>query len=287
EDEGSEDDDEEDSDAEEEDEEDEELKPYEELDEVDPDVAPVEKNVTNDKAALERVLASFKTDAGFFDTLTLTNPKPLNVPDADNDLERELEFYKQSLWAAMHAETLFNRADLPFHRPTDYFAEMVKTDAHMAKIRQGLLDEQAGMKASEEARKLRDAKKFGKKVQHERLRERERDKKAVGDKLESLKKRASPCLSLSLSLSRKSLDELNHTDPLGPPSQVARATPRSAATTLTSRSRTRSRRPVPPRRSARRTSRSVPVGHAPASRAPGATRSTALAAAAGGARRTT
>ncbi|GAA5935467.1 hypothetical protein JCM3775_006280 [Rhodotorula graminis] len=189
EDEGSEDDDEEDSDAEEEDEEDEELKPYEELDEVDPDVAPVEKNVTNDKAALERVLASFKTDAGFFDTLTLTNPKPLNVPDADNDLERELEFYKQSLWAAMHAETLFNRADLPFHRPTDYFAEMVKTDAHMAKIRQGLLDEQAGMKASEEARKLRDAKKFGKKVQHERLRERERDKKAVGDKLESLKKR--------------------------------------------------------------------------------------------------
>lgn len=37
------------------------------------------------------MLASFKTDAGFFDTLTLTNPKPLNVPDANNDLERELE----------------------------------------------------------------------------------------------------------------------------------------------------------------------------------------------------
>ncbi|TNY18288.1 eukaryotic rRNA processing protein EBP2-domain-containing protein [Rhodotorula diobovata] len=185
--EGSEDDEE--REEEEEEAEDAELKPYEELDEVDPDVAPVEKNVTNDKVALERVLASFKTDAGFFDTLTLTNPKALNVPDADNDLERELEFYKQSLWAAMHAEQLFTRADLPFHRPADYFAEMVKTDAHMAKIRQGLLDEQAGMKASEEARKLRDAKKFGKKVQVERLRERERDKKAVGDKLESLKKK--------------------------------------------------------------------------------------------------
>lgn len=96
----------------------------------------------------------------------------------------------------MHAEQLFTRADLPFHRPADYFAEMVKTDAHMAKIRQGLLDEQAGMKASEEARKLRDAKKFGKKVQVERLRERERDKKAVGDKLESLKKSASSTPSL-------------------------------------------------------------------------------------------
>ncbi|BGP32262.1 rRNA-processing protein EBP2 [Rhodotorula toruloides] len=166
-----------------------ELRPYEELDEADPDVAPVEKNTVNDKVALERMLATIKADAGFFDTLTLVNPTPLNVPDANNDLERELEFYKQSLWAAMHAESLFESADLPFHRPTDYFAEMVKTDAHMAKIRQSLLDEQAGMKASDEARKLRDAKKFGKKVQVERLREREMEKKAVGQRLESLKKK--------------------------------------------------------------------------------------------------
>ncbi|GJN90615.1 hypothetical protein Rhopal_003627-T1 [Rhodotorula paludigena] len=166
------------------------LKPYEELEGADEaDVVPVEQTTTNDKVALERVLATFKTDAGFFDTLTLTNPTPLNIPDANNDLERELEFYKQSLWAAMHAEKLFAQADLPFHRPSDYFAEMVKTDAHMAKIRQALLDEQAGIKASEDARKLRDAKKFGKKVQVERLREREREKKAVGEKLDSLKKK--------------------------------------------------------------------------------------------------
>ncbi|GEM09760.1 rRNA processing protein [Rhodotorula toruloides] len=190
-------DDEEEEGSDEEDEEDEaagqdeeiELKPYEELDEEDPDVAPVEKNTVNDKVALERVLAAIKADAGFFDTLTLVNPTPLNVPDANNDLERELEFYKQSLWAAMHAESLFESADLPFHRPSDYFAEMVKTDAHMAKIRQSLLDEQAGMKASDETRKLRDAKKFGKKVQVERLREREMEKKAVGQRLESLKKK--------------------------------------------------------------------------------------------------
>lgn len=187
----------------------------------------------------------------------------------------------------MHAETLFNRADLPFHRPTDYFAEMVKTDAHMAKIRQGLLDEQAGMKASEEARKLRDAKKFGKKVQHERLRERERDKKAVGDKLESLKKRASSLpLSRSCFASRRA--PLTDAVSFSPRSQVARATLRSAATTLTSRSRTRSRRPGPPRRSARRTRASARVVRAPGSRAPGATRSSGSAAArGGGARRTT
>lgn len=57
----------------------------------------------------------------------------------------------------------------------------------MSRIRQNLLDEQAGYKASDEARKLRDAKKFGKKVQVERLKEREKDKKEVGKRLDSLK----------------------------------------------------------------------------------------------------
>lgn len=58
----------------------------------------------------------------------------------------------------------------------------------MSRIRQSLLDEQAGFKASDEARKLRDAKKFGKKVQVERLKEREKDKKEVGKRLDGLKK---------------------------------------------------------------------------------------------------
>lgn len=65
---------------------------------------------------------------------------------------------------------------------------MLKSDDHMSRIRQSLLDEQAGFKASDEARKLRDAKKFGKKVQVERLKEREKEKKEVGKRLDSLKK---------------------------------------------------------------------------------------------------
>ncbi|KAL8284213.1 hypothetical protein RQP46_004962 [Phenoliferia psychrophenolica] len=175
--------------AEEDDEEDMSELEFEDLEEEDGDVVPVERTTVNDKVALERVLATFKTKTAFFDTLTLTYPKELAIPDAENDLERELEFYKQSLWAAGHAESLFEAASLPFTRPNDYFAEMLKTDAHMTLIRQKLLDESAGIKASEDARKLRDAKKFGKKVQVERLKEREKDKKDVGKRLESLKKK--------------------------------------------------------------------------------------------------
>lgn len=70
---------------------------------------------------------------------------------------------------------------------------MLKTDAHMSLIRQSLLNESAGIKASEDARKLRDAKKFGKKVQVERLKEREKEKKEVGKRLESLKKSKFGC----------------------------------------------------------------------------------------------
>lgn len=77
---------------------------------------------------------------------------------------------------------------MPFYRPDDFFAEMIKSDAQMAKIRQALLDESASIKASQEARKLRDAKKFGKRVQVEKKKEREREEKAVGKKLDSLKK---------------------------------------------------------------------------------------------------
>lgn len=62
------------------------------------------------------------------------------------------------------------------------------------------------MKASEEARKLRELKKFGKKVQVEKIREREREKKAVGERLESLKKSTSPIQLF------QSILALKHTD---------------------------------------------------------------------------
>jgi rRNA-processing protein EBP2 len=65
---------------------------------------------------------------------------------------------------------------------------MLKTDDHMEKIRQKLLDESAGIKASEAAKKQRSLKKFGKQVQVERLKEREKAKKDLDEKVKSFKK---------------------------------------------------------------------------------------------------
>ena len=79
-------------------------------------------------------------------------------------------------------------ADKPFKRPDDYFAEMVKSDEHMARVRQRLLDQTASIKASDEAKRQRNLKKFGKKVQVEKRLERERDKAAVADRIKDFRR---------------------------------------------------------------------------------------------------
>jgi rRNA-processing protein EBP2 len=96
--------------------------------------------------------------------------------------------YKQALHAANTARTLAASHSLPFTRPSDYFAEMVKSDAHMERLRSRLLDERAGIKKSEEKRREREGKKFGKQVQMEKLKERERSKKDMEERLKGLKR---------------------------------------------------------------------------------------------------
>ena len=67
---------------------------------------------------------------------------------------------------------------------------MVKTDAHMERIRQRLLDESAGIAKSEARRREREGKKIGKQVQLEKLKERERSKKDMEERLKGLKRSA-------------------------------------------------------------------------------------------------
>ena len=98
--------------------------------------------------------------------------------------------YKQALHGAKAARALAADHHLPFTRPDDFFAEMVKTDAHMERIRQRLLDESAGIAKSEARRREREGKKIGKQVQLEKLKERERSKKDMEERLKSLKRSA-------------------------------------------------------------------------------------------------
>ena len=62
----------------------------------------------------------------------------------------------------------------------------------MERIRQRLLDESAGIAKSEARRREREGKKVGKQVQLEKLKERERSKKDMEERLKGLKRSASP-----------------------------------------------------------------------------------------------
>ena len=118
-----------------------------------------------------------------------------SVPDPNDDLSRELEFYRIARTAVISARDLLKSESVPFSRPADYFAEMVKTDEHMGRVKQKVYDEAAGKKASEEARKLRDAKKFGKAVQVAKEQERAKEKRNTLDRIKELKKSMFPPLS--------------------------------------------------------------------------------------------
>lgn len=118
----------------------------------------------------------------------MTTAEPVSIPDVSDDLNRELAFYAQSLSAVKEARTLLKAEGAPFSRPKDYFAEMVKADEHMAKIKAKLIEEAASKKAATEARKQRDLKKFGKQVQIAKLQERDRERKQTMEKIKVLKR---------------------------------------------------------------------------------------------------
>jgi rRNA-processing protein EBP2 len=132
------------------------------------------------------------TTLPWIETMTVTSTAESFDSDpalANDDLKRELAFYKQALTSVLVARKQCKDAGVPFSRPSDYFAEMVKSDAHMQRVRASLSEEAEGIKASEEAKALRHQKKFGKKVQVEKLRERQMAKKAEIDKVNVGKKK--------------------------------------------------------------------------------------------------
>ncbi|EXJ55699.1 hypothetical protein A1O7_08628 [Cladophialophora yegresii CBS 114405] len=116
-------------------------------------------------------------------------PASESIPDPNDDLTRELEFYRIARTAVLSAREKLESEGIPFTRPADYFAEMVKTDEHMGRVKQKMYDEAAGKKAAEEARKLRDARKFGKAVQVAKEQERAKEKKTTLDRIKELKRK--------------------------------------------------------------------------------------------------
>ncbi|PYH78759.1 eukaryotic rRNA processing [Aspergillus uvarum CBS 121591] len=156
------------------------------------DVVPHQRLTINNSAAITASLkriSFISAQTPFSEHNSLVSKEELEVPDANDDLTRELAFYKVCQAAATQARALLKKEGIPFTRPGDYFAEMVKTDEHMDKIKKKLYDEAAAKKAAAEARKQRDLKKFGKQVQVAKLQQRAKEKRETLEKINDLKKK--------------------------------------------------------------------------------------------------
>ncbi len=77
---------------------------------------------------------------------------------------------------------------MPTKRPEDYFAQMAKSDDHMQKIREKLLSKEQGIERNEKVKKLRELKKYGKKVQVEVQQKRMKEKKQLMDNVKKFRK---------------------------------------------------------------------------------------------------
>ncbi|KAH6892003.1 eukaryotic rRNA processing protein EBP2-domain-containing protein [Thelonectria olida] len=189
---------EEDEDEEEEEEDDEDIpmSDLEDLDDADKeDLIPHQRltinNTTALLASLNRIAIPTDKSVPFatHQVVSSTDETAESIPDVSDDLQRELAFYSQSLDAVRIARTRLRSEGVPFSRPKDYFAEMVKEDAHMEKIKAKLVEEATNKKAAAEARKMRDLKKFGKQVQVAKLQERQKSKRETLEKIQSLKRK--------------------------------------------------------------------------------------------------
>ncbi|KAL6900241.1 eukaryotic rRNA processing [Trichoderma evansii] len=184
---------------EEEDEEDEEEIPVSDLEDLEEeekeDIVPHTRltinNTTALLAALERISIPTDKSAPFASHQSIVSATETSesIPDVSDDLQRELAFYSQCLEAVRLGRSRLISEGVPFSRPKDYFAEMVKEDAHMEKIKTKLVEEASAKKAAAEARKLRDLKKFGKQVQVSKLQERQKAKRETLDKIKTLKRK--------------------------------------------------------------------------------------------------
>lgn len=101
----------------------------------------------------------------------------ISVEDDNDDLKRETSFFNQSLLAVTSARQKLKESGVPYRRPHDYFAESVKSDQHMGKVKGRLLHEQKKIEAFEMRRQRETNRKYNKQLQVQKKMEREQSSK--------------------------------------------------------------------------------------------------------------
>lgn len=160
----------------------------------DADVVPYQRltinNVKAIKDSLQRISIPWeKLSFQEHQSVTSKTNSDKEIKDIYDDTHRELSFYKQALDSVLYARDKLKALKVPFKRPLDYFAEMVKTDEHMDHLTTKLFREASEKEARKNSRKQRELKKFGKQLQVATLQQRQKDKRDTLEKIKRLQKK--------------------------------------------------------------------------------------------------
>uniref|UniRef100_A0A5K3FGC5 rRNA-processing protein EBP2 homolog n=2 Tax=Mesocestoides corti TaxID=53468 RepID=A0A5K3FGC5_MESCO len=153
----------------------------------------------NNKALLNSTLERIRNRLPWVERLDIvTDPAPppkdtdlendFDKVDPNDDFKREALFYRVAQAAVLEALPRLHELGIPTKRPSDYFAEMIKSDAHMTKVREHLVVNKKRLELRERARQLREQRKFGKQQQKEILEARRLEKKKHMEALKAAKK---------------------------------------------------------------------------------------------------
>lgn len=97
--------------------------------------------------------------------------------DVHDDLKREVAFYNLALEAVHAGREECEKIKIPFSRPEDFFAEMVKTDDHMAQVKDRLIFESKKMESFEQRKSNKEQLLRAKEAHSHRLSEKAKSKK--------------------------------------------------------------------------------------------------------------
>ncbi|CAJ0832664.1 1700_t:CDS:2, partial [Entrophospora sp. SA101] len=76
-----------------------------------------DSEIVDEDPALKQIYEQIKLDLPWIETQSITTSKPVNINDVDNDLEQ----------GAIEGREKVIASGVPFTRPDDYFAEMIKS----------------------------------------------------------------------------------------------------------------------------------------------------------------
>ena len=113
---------------------------------------------TYNKEGMEIALASC-TDLPFVESYEVCEFE-LDPTDENDDLARETAFYQHALQAVDVGRERLKQLGVPTRRPDDYFAENMKSDAHMGRVKDKLLLESKKMDAFEKRRQRETNRKY-------------------------------------------------------------------------------------------------------------------------------